>query len=150
MAWLGAIEGSWYAEHQREVPVMTAHLPEDLERFIHDQVRAGHYRTEEEVIRDALERLRRHIRTAGHIQDPPGSGGDAAARPDPIGERAKDDRHELTARGPLTDEEFQRHLLGIGLMSRLPDRDADVDDPDDQPIDIVGEPLSETVIRERR
>jgi len=38
----------------------------------------------------------------------------------------------------------------IGLMSELPDTDADYDDPDDQLIDIQGEPLSETVIRERR
>ncbi len=35
-------------------------------------------------------------------------------------------------------------------MSELPDTQADFDDPDDQPIDIQGEPLSETVIRERR
>ncbi len=35
-------------------------------------------------------------------------------------------------------------------MSQLPDTDADFEDPDDQPIDIPGEPLSETVIRERR
>jgi len=38
----------------------------------------------------------------------------------------------------------------IGLMTQLPDKAADFDDPDDQLIDIKGEPLSETVIRERR
>jgi hypothetical protein len=41
-------------------------------------------------------------------------------------------------------------LLKLGLMSQLPDTDADYDDPDDQPITIKGEPLSETVIRARR
>ena len=51
---------------------------------------------------------------------------------------------------PLTKEEFHRHLVEIGLMSQLPDTDADYDDPDDQLIDIKGEPLSETIIRERR
>ena len=51
---------------------------------------------------------------------------------------------------PLTEEEFQRHLVDLGLMSALPDTAADVDDPDDEPIAIEGEPLSETVIRERR
>ena len=51
---------------------------------------------------------------------------------------------------PLTKDEFHRHLIEIGLMSQLPDTEADFDDPDDQPIDIKGEPLSETVIRERR
>ena len=51
---------------------------------------------------------------------------------------------------PLTEEEFQRHLVDLGLMSALPDTGPDVDDPDDEPIGIEGEPLSETVIRERR
>jgi len=37
---------------------MTAHLPEVLQRFIHDQVRAGHTRTADEVIRGALERTK--------------------------------------------------------------------------------------------
>jgi hypothetical protein len=41
-------------------------------------------------------------------------------------------------------------MLEIGLMSQIPDTDADFDDPDDQPISIKGEPLSETIIRERR
>jgi len=53
---------------------------------------------------------------------------------------------------PLTEAEFQQHLLNIGLISSLPDPalDLDDDDPDDQPIAIEGEPLSETIIRERR
>ena len=54
------------------------------------------------------------------------------------------------ARTPLTKDEFHRHLVEIGLMSQLPDTAADFDDPDDEPIAIKGEPLSETVIRERR
>src|SRR5262245_59475175 len=54
------------------------------------------------------------------------------------------------ARKPLTKEEFHRHLVEIGLMSQLPDTAVDFDDPDDEPIPIKGEPLSETVIRERR
>jgi hypothetical protein len=50
---------------------------------------------------------------------------------------------------PLTEAEFDQHLLRIGLMSELPDTAADFDDPADEPIPIKGEPLSETVIRER-
>ena len=50
----------------------------------------------------------------------------------------------------LTEAEFDQHLLNIGLMGQLPDTNADFDDPDDEPIKIKGEPLSETVIRERR
>ena len=41
-------------------------------------------------------------------------------------------------------------MLASGLMTQLPDRAADFDDPDDVPITIKGEPLSETIIRERR
>ena len=39
---------------------MTIHLPPELERFVHDQVLAGRYRSEDDVVRDALEQLRRH------------------------------------------------------------------------------------------
>lgn len=55
-----------------------------------------------------------------------------------------------SAKKPMTKDEFHRHLIEIGLMSQLPDTAADYDDPDDEPIAIKGEPLSETVIRERR
>ncbi len=41
-------------------------------------------------------------------------------------------------------------MLKIGLMTQLPDSEGDFDDPDDEPITIKGEPLSETIIRERR
>ena len=51
---------------------------------------------------------------------------------------------------PLTPAELDQYMLSIGLLSQLPDTDADYDDPDDEPITIKGEPLSETVIRERR
>lgn len=60
--------------------------------------------------------------------------------------RAKPTKHKKL----LTKAEFHRHLVEIGLMSQLPHTDADFEDPDDQLIDIKGEPLSETVIRERR
>jgi hypothetical protein len=59
-------------------------------------------------------------------------------------------RKQPTVKQPLTIEELHQHMLKIGLLSQLPDTDADFDDPDDQPITIEGEPLSETVIRERR
>jgi len=53
---------------------------------------------------------------------------------------------------PPTEAEFQRHLLSIGLMTSLPDPSLDIDDddPEDAPVAIKGEPLSETIIRERR
>src|SRR5690242_3749925 len=53
---------------------------------------------------------------------------------------------------PLTRDEFHRRLLAEGRLASLPDPalDLDDDDPDDQPIAIEGEPLSETILRERR
>ena len=53
-------------------------------------------------------------------------------------------------KAPLTEAELQQHMLKIGLMTQLPDTAADFDDPEDLPITIKGEPLSETIIRERR
>lgn len=50
---------------------------------------------------------------------------------------------------PLSKEAFHRRLLEEGVISRLPDPSQDTDD-DDEPVTIAGEPLSETVIRERR
>jgi hypothetical protein len=51
---------------------------------------------------------------------------------------------------PMTIAELHQKLLAEGRISRLPDITADFDDPDDQPVVIKGEPLSETIIRERR
>jgi putative addiction module CopG family antidote len=39
---------------------MTIHLPPELERFVHDQVVAGRYPSEDAVVRHALEQLRSH------------------------------------------------------------------------------------------
>jgi Arc/MetJ-type ribon-helix-helix transcriptional regulator len=37
---------------------MTIHLPEDLERYVHEQVQAGRFPSEDDVIHDALQRHR--------------------------------------------------------------------------------------------
>ena len=37
---------------------MTIHLSKELEQFVHDAVQAGHYAREDDVIRDALIRLK--------------------------------------------------------------------------------------------
>jgi hypothetical protein len=57
-----------------------------------------------------------------------------------------------TSKKPMTRDEFNRRLLAEGRLASLPNPalDLDDDDPDDQPITIEGEPLSETIIRERR
>ena len=40
------------------------------------------------------------------------------------------------AKTPITKDEFLRHLIEVGLMSRLPGTAADFDDPDDEPVPI--------------
>jgi putative addiction module CopG family antidote len=108
---------------------MTIHLTEDLERFILDAVSTGRYAREDDVVRDALIRLR----------------------------QALDESAETTERSPepgqpgkqLTKREFHRHLVKIGLMDELPDPNAASANPDDQLIDYEGEIVSEVVIRER-
>jgi Arc/MetJ-type ribon-helix-helix transcriptional regulator len=50
----------------------------------------------------------------------------------------------------LTEDDIDRQLLADGLLTQLPDTDNDVDDEDIEPVVIEGEPLSETILRERR
>jgi hypothetical protein len=68
------------------------------------------------------------------------------------GKAAKRAKPAAPKKRPLTRDEFHRRLLAEGRLASLPDPalDIDDDDPDDQPIAIEGEPLSETIIRERR
>lgn len=72
----------------------------------------------------------------------------AAAKP---GKTAKPPK-AAAPKKPMTRDEFNRRLLAEGRLVSLPDPalDIDDDDPEDQPIVIEGEPLSETIIRERR
>jgi len=98
---------------------MTIHLPPELERFVHDQVVAGRYRSEDEVIRDALEQFRRHAPTP-------------------------------TTRPQMTEADFKQDLLKSGRVSSLPTPADPASRPVFEPIALEGEPLSETIIRERR
>lgn len=98
---------------------MTIHIPPELERFVHDQVLAGRYRSGDDVIRDALEQLRRQ-----------GPAPTAAPR--------------------MTEAEYKQHLLDSGRISSLPTPADPASRPLFQPISLEGEPLSETIIRERR
>jgi len=51
---------------------------------------------------------------------------------------------------PMSEEEFKQQLLRSGLMSNLPTPADPASRPVFEPIAIEGEPLSETIIRERR
>lgn len=51
---------------------------------------------------------------------------------------------------PMSEDDFKRRLLKSGLMTSLPTPADPAARPAFQPIAIDGEPLSETIIRERR
>src|SRR4051812_11327985 len=72
-----------------------------------------------------------------------------APTPDSAAKRAKPAE---APNQPHSIEELHRKMMARGLIIRLPDPSLDIDDddPDDQPVPIEGEPLSETIIRERR
>ena len=114
---------------------MTIRLSKDLEQFVHEAVRAGLYARAEDVIRDALTRLQQSL--------PPATTNTPARN-------SKATRRARPEEKPITPDELNRRLLAAGLVIQLPDPAEDIDDTDDLPIEIQGEPLSETIIRERR
>jgi Arc/MetJ-type ribon-helix-helix transcriptional regulator len=110
---------------------MTIHLPEHLQQFVHDQVHAGLYSTEEDVISDALEHFRKRTQPIGNSKGSPGAIRSAANEP--------------------SHQDVQRRLFEAGLVSEIKPPITDLTPYQNrQAISIQGEPLSETVIRERR
>jgi hypothetical protein len=67
----------------------------------------------------------------------------------PPGNRARSAK-PAERKKPLTVLEVHQRMLASGLITELPNRAEDIDDADDLPIAIEGEPLSETIIREWR
>jgi Arc/MetJ-type ribon-helix-helix transcriptional regulator len=117
---------------------MTITLSKDLEKIVNNAVRAGFYAREDDVIRDALTRLEQTMPKPARA-----ASGRKAKNP-----KAAPQQHEK----PITIAEIHQQMLASGLISQLPDpaQDIDDDDPDDLPVPIKGEPLSETIIRDRR
>jgi putative addiction module CopG family antidote len=108
---------------------MTIHLPEELARFIHDAVRSGRYAREDDVIRDAVSRLRQALQEA-----------------DEAGIQDADSSHQGKA---LTKQELHRHLTEIGLMDQAPDPGTKPAKPSSDPTIDEEEVISERMIRER-
>ena len=69
-----------------------------------------------------------------------------------INERVSEFRDQVKRRlsGELTEDEFKQHLLTTGLMTSLPTPPDPATRQTFQPVKIEGEPISETIIRERR
>ncbi len=101
---------------------MTVHLPEDLERYVLSQVQSGYFASEDEAIAEAVRLLRQR-------------------KPAPTPSRAR----------ALTEEELERQLVQSGFLGSVPSRQAGTTTPREfQLIAVAGEPLSQTVTRERR
>jgi hypothetical protein len=49
----------------------------------------------------------------------------------------------------MSEEEFLQQLYAEGFITHIPEKYTDEDD-DFEPVEIEGEPISETIIRERR
>jgi putative addiction module CopG family antidote len=104
---------------------MTIQLPEHLERYVHDQVLAGRFRSADDVILDALERHRQ-------AQQPPA---------DPAGRRREE----------LSSHEVQQRLFDAGLISQIKPPITDMTPYQNRrAVPIQGEPISVTALRERR
>lgn len=99
---------------------MTIHLPEDLERYLQSEVQSGGFGSPDEAITEALRLLRRK-KPEAQFQ-----------------------------RKPLTADELNQELLEAGLRSHLPARPDPASYQEFSPIVVEGEPVSETIIRERR
>lgn len=111
---------------------MTISLSGGREQFVRALVHGGRYASEADVIEEAFRLLEQQalIQTA-EGQQPSGA------------------PHQSQTT-PLAPDELNRRLLASGLVIQLPDPTQDSDDADDLPIEILGEPLSETILRERR
>jgi Arc/MetJ-type ribon-helix-helix transcriptional regulator len=101
---------------------MTMHLPKDVETSVEAAVRAGLFGSPEEAMAEAW---RAYLRE----KDQPQAG------------------------QAMTLDDLHQQMLVDGLLTQLPDSnldlDLDLDDESDEPVEIDGEPLSETIIRER-
>jgi putative addiction module CopG family antidote len=67
---------------------MTISIPDHLEQFVHELVQSGRYSTEDEVISDALEQLRKHAQPVANPQGSLGAMRDAADELDEVVEHA--------------------------------------------------------------
>ena len=48
-----------------------------------------------------------------------------------------------------SEDEIEQILLAKGLISEIPKRSKDIDEETFEPIEIIGKPLSETILEER-
>jgi Arc/MetJ-type ribon-helix-helix transcriptional regulator len=109
---------------------MTIHLPKDVESSISAEVMRGNFASTDDALAAAWRAFRQHKVARKQAGKKP-----SAAN---------------TQKKLLTEAEVLQRMLASGLITQLPNPAEDIADADDPPIAIKGEPLSETIIRERR
>ncbi len=112
---------------------MTIHLPEDLARSIRDEVLRGHFPSEDALVAAAVRDFLQHKQEqAQHTGNAVVAGSHAAAE-------------ELSA------QDLQRRLLEAGVIREIKAPITDLTPyRNRQAVPIQGEPLSQTIVRERR
>lgn len=99
--------------------MLAVHLPDDLERYLQGEIQGGRFASADQAIAEALRLLRQR------------------------------DQGEQSPRAPSSPDEVNRQLLDAGLISRIPSRPDPATYEEFSPIVVEGEPVSETIIRER-
>jgi hypothetical protein len=134
---LAKLAGYAKLEVQRRPHVMTIQLPPDVENSLIAKVHSGLFPSLDAALTKAAYLLLEQIEHT------------APAKPK---QKVKRTKTVEPVQKRLTLAELHQEMLASGLITQLPNpaEDIDDDDPEDQPIAIEGEPLSETIIRERR
>ena len=110
---------------------MTITLPKDLESPVRAEILSGHFATEDDLVAAAV---RDYLRRK-HIEPTPAANANATP----------------TAGEELSPQELQRRLFEAGVLSEIKPPITDFTPYHNrQAVPLLGEPLSETVIRERR
>src|SRR4051794_14768561 len=111
---------------------MTIHVSKDVENAINAAVRRGQFSSAGEMIETLVREYDQSSQPQSGVATRREAPGPRAAKPSsPGANRPKVAAGDNT---PHTESEALQHMLEIGLITGLPDTDADFDDPDDQPI----------------
>jgi Arc/MetJ-type ribon-helix-helix transcriptional regulator len=128
---------------------MTINLPPTVENSLRDAVHSGQFASMDDAMTEAARLLLERLESLPAKK--PGE-----ARAVAVSKRAGSPgrikaRADTSSGKTVTFDDLHRQMLADGLLSQLPDASQDIDDDqDDEPVVIEGEPLSETIIRERR
>ena len=130
---------------------MTIQLPKDLESSVRAEVMNGRFASEDDLVAAAVRAYLRHRPQDQLIATPPGMGSIGAMHDDVnvlgvVTEHTMRNRH-----AEATNLELQQRLLEAGIISEIKPPITDMTPYEHrQAVPVKGEPLSETVIRERR